>query len=111
MRSKKLHWFLWGTLCLLCSCIDARYDLKNKEVALDVQIEGNKIAFPVGNLRPIYLDSMLSAADQEMLKEIDGVYSIAHSGAISPISVKLDEISFKIDVIYAIKQKVGVYIF
>ena len=97
MRSKKLHWFLWGTLCLLCSCIDARYDLKNKEVALDVQIEGNKIAFPVGNLRPIYLDSMLSTADQEMLKEIDGVYSIAHSGAISPISVKLDEISFKID--------------
>ena len=97
MRSKRQHWCLWGTLCLLCSCIDGTYDLKNKEVSLDVGIEGNKIVLPLGNLKPILLDSMLSTDDQEMLKEIDGVYSIAHSGVISPIGVELDEISFKLD--------------
>lgn len=97
MRSKRQHWCLWGTLCLLCSCIDGTYDLKNKEVSLDVGIEGNKIVLPLGNLKPILLDSMLSTEDQEMLKEIDGVYSIAHSGVISPIGVELDEISFKLD--------------
>ena len=97
MRSKRQHWCLWGTLCLLCSCIDGTYDLKNKEVSLDVGIEGNKIVLPLGNLKPILLDSMLSTEDQEMLKEIDGVYSIAHSGMISPIGVELDEISFKLD--------------
>lgn len=96
MHGKKSHLFLLGTLCLLCSCIDGTYDLKNKEISLDVEIEGNKITFPLGNMRPILLDSMLSTEDQEMLKEINGVYSIAHNGVISPISVELGEIEFNL---------------
>jgi hypothetical protein len=31
-------------------------------------IEGNKIALPLGNLKPILLDSMLDIEGQEMLK-------------------------------------------
>lgn len=97
MSGKTSRLLVWGAACLLCSCIDNTYDLKNKEVLLDVNIEGNKIALPLGNLKPIYLDSMLNLEGQEMLKNINGVYSIAHKGYIEPIKVKLDEISFTLD--------------
>ena len=94
MNRKTHHLVLLGTICLLCSCIDNTYDLKNKEISLDMAIEGNKIAFPLGNLKPILLDSMLSIEDQELLKEIGGVYSIAYSGVVDPIGVDLGEIGF-----------------
>lgn len=94
MSRKTHHLVLLGTICLLCSCIDNTYDLKNKEISLDMAIEGNKIAFPLGNLKPILLDSMLSIEDQELLKEINGVYSIAYSGVVDPIGVDLGEIGF-----------------
>jgi hypothetical protein len=55
MYRKTHHLVLLGTICLLCSCIDNTYDLKNKEISLDMAIEGNKIALPLGNLKPILL--------------------------------------------------------
>lgn len=97
MYRKTHHLVLLGTICLLCSCIDNTYDLKNKEISLDMAIEGNKIALPLGNLKPILLDSMLDIEGQEMLKEINGVYSIVHSDSIGSIGVDLGDIAIALD--------------
>ena len=96
MQKEHGKMFLWGTLLLLCSCIDGTYDLSKKEIMTDMKIEGNKLALPIGSLLPMQLDSMLDMDGLEILKEIDGVYSIAHSGKVDPISINIDEIGLSI---------------
>ena len=67
--------FLLGTLFIFCSCVDDTYDLANKEISTDVEIKDNKLALPLGTLRPIFLESFLS--DIDILDTIDnGVYCI-----------------------------------
>ena len=91
--------FLWGTLLLLCSCIDGTYDLSKKEIMTDMKIEGNKLALPIGNLRSMQLNSMLDTEGLEILKEIDGVYSLAMSDTVGPFSIEIPPISLPIPAI------------
>ena len=75
MYRKALGMFLLGTLFIFCSCVDDTYDLANKEISTDVEIKDNKLALPLGTLRPIFLESFLS--DIDILDTIDnGVYCI-----------------------------------
>lgn len=84
MCKKALITLLSGVLFLLTSCIDHNYDLANKEIATDVKIEGNTIALPVGDLKPIVLDSLIDVDAIEILdKNANGVYSISMDSTIS----------------------------
>jgi hypothetical protein len=74
MNKKALGMFLLGTSLLFCSCVDDTYDLK-KEIDTDVEIKGNKLAFPLGTLRPFMLDSLVCDMDIVETME-DGVYCI-----------------------------------
>ena len=60
--------FLAGTLFLFSSCVDDTYDLANKEIAMDMQMKGNKLALPLGSLRPFMLDSLLDLESIGMIK-------------------------------------------
>ena len=70
--------FLLGTLFIFCSCVDDTYDLANKEISTDVEIKDNKLALPLGTLRPIFLESLLSDIEHLNTTE-DGVYCISRS--------------------------------
>ncbi len=74
MYKKTLGMFLMGTLFFFCSCVDDSYDL-NQEISTDVEIKGNKLAMPLGSLRPILLDSIMGGIDIIDTTE-DGVYCI-----------------------------------
>lgn len=92
-KLKKL--FLQGTTLLLASCVDNTYDFANKELVADVKIEGNKLALPLGSLRAIMLDSLLSVEDIDVLEKMDGVYSIGISDSV-PFDVDIDPIKLSI---------------
>ena len=68
MCKKALGMFLAGTLFLFGSCVDETYDLANKEIAMDMQMKGNKLALPLGSLRPFVLDSLLDLESISMIK-------------------------------------------
>ena len=95
MYRKLFRMFLMGTFVLLASCVDDTYDLANKELVTDVKIEGNKLALPLGNLRAIMLDSLLSVEDIDILEQTDGVYSINISDSV-PFDVEIDPITLSI---------------
>ena len=78
MCKKGLIVLLSAMLCLATSCVDKNYDLANKEITTDVKLEGNTIALPVGNLKPVVLDDLIDVDEIEMLeKNADGIYSIS----------------------------------
>ncbi len=89
---------LFGALFFFCSCIDYNYDLANKEIATDVKIEGNKIALPVGSLKPVVLDSLVNIDEIELLEKTNGVYSINMKDSIS-VEESIDSIKLNIDTI------------
>lgn len=120
MCKKSLGMLLMGAMAFFCSCVDDTYDLANKELAMDMKIEGNRLALPLGSLRPIVLDSILDVTsipvletdsvtrayslslndslvtrvgkeDLDVLKEVSNL-----SSQIDPISIPLDEISFSL---------------
>lgn len=72
MCKKALGMFLAGTLFLFSSCVDDTYDLANKEIAMDMQMKGNKLALPLGSLRPFMLDSLLDLESIGMIKADSG---------------------------------------
>lgn len=119
MLGRKIGALLIGALFGFCSCVDDTYDLSKKELSLDMKIEGNRIALPLGSLRPIVLDSILDLSSVPML-EVDAVsrrYSLSFSDSvvtrvaqkdldvlkevsklssdIDPVCISLDEIRFK----------------
>ena len=105
MCKKVLTVLLLGALFLISSCVDKRYDLVNKEIATDVKIEGNTIALPIGDLKPIVLDDLIDLDSIEILdKNENGVYSIRMDSTISikqgvdPIKLNIDPIQHKADV-------------
>lgn len=95
MCKKVLGLFLMGTLFFFCSCVDDTYDLK-KEITKDVEIKGNKLALPLGSLRAIMLDSLLSVDSLDILNKKDGVYSISMADTIAPYEFEMPEINFAI---------------
>lgn len=94
----KIFRFLFlGVLSVLCSCVNNNYDL-NKEISKDVKVEGNKITLPFGSLKAVTLDSLIDVDDIDVLeKNKDGVYSIAKSDSISPITETVDPIELTIE--------------
>lgn len=98
MCKKTLTMLMSGVLLFVCSCIDYNYDLANKEIATDVKLEGNSIALPVGNLKPIQLDSLIDVEEIEILdKNPDGVYSISMQDDIDDVEVDIDPITLAVD--------------
>ncbi len=118
MWGRKIGALLMGALFVFCSCVDDTYDLSKKELSLDMKIEGNRIALPLGSLRPIVLDSILDISSVPML-EVDAAsrrYSLSFSDSvvtrvaqkdldvlkevsklssdIDPVRISLDEIRF-----------------
>lgn len=119
MWGRKIGALLTGALFAFCSCVDDTYDLSKKELSLDMKIEGNRIALPLGSLRPVVLDSILDVSSISVL-EVDSVsrrYSLSFSDSvvtrvaqkdlnvlkemsklssdIDPIHISLDEIRIK----------------
>ena len=93
---KKAKFLLWGGMALCCGCVDNTYDL-NKDIVMDVTIAGNKITLPVGNVKPIVLDSLIDVDDIDMLEKMNGVYSLSKSDVIDPIDIEIDPIKINID--------------
>lgn len=86
-----------GAIALLCSCVDNNYDVVNKEISTDVKLEGNRIALPFGNLKPVVLDSLVNVDSIDILKKgDDGVYSISMDSSIS-INENVESITLNID--------------
>ena len=96
MLNKKSKWLLWGSMVLCCGCVDNAYDL-NKDIVMDVTIAGNKITLPVGNVKPIVLDSLINVDDIDLLEKMNGVYSLKKSDVIDPIDIEIDPIKINID--------------
>lgn len=97
MNKKLFGCVLLGTLFVFGSCMDDTYDL-NKGIDTDVKIQGNKLALPLGSLRAMILDSLLSVEEDGILVEMEnGVYGISIKEDIDPITVDIDEIGFSID--------------
>lgn len=103
MCKKTLFALLFVIISFCTSCVDNNYDLLNKEIATDVKIEKNKVALPVGSLKPVLLDSLIDVSEIEMLeKGADGVYSITLDSTISvkesikPITLNIDSIDYSI---------------
>lgn len=95
MWGRKIGALLIGALFVFCSCVDDTYDLSKKDLSLDMKIEGNRIALPLGSLRPIVLDSLLSVENIDILEQTDGVYSINISDSV-PFDVEIDPITLSI---------------
>ncbi len=96
MCKKSLGVLLMGAMAFFCSCVDDTYDLANKELAMDVKIEGNRLALPLGSLRAIMLDSLISVEELDMVDKMDGVFSINIADTIAPYEYPLPEIKFAI---------------
>lgn len=92
MLKRMCRLFLMGTTVLLASCIDDTYDLANKELVTDVKIEGNRIALPIGSLRPIILDSLLDLSTIPMLEADSATkaYSLSLSDSMVTSVAKKD---------------------
>lgn len=78
MNKKALGMFLIGASFLFYSCVDDTYDLANKEVHTDIEIKGNKLALPLGSLRPFMLDSLIRGLNF-VETDAEGVYCIKMS--------------------------------
>lgn len=105
MSKKTLTVILLGMSLMVVSCVDKTYDLANKQIATDVKLEDNKIALPVGSLKPIVLEDLIDVEKIEMLeKTTDGVYNISMSDKISieesiePIKLNIDPIEHNVNI-------------
>ena len=97
MYKKTLGMSLMGAMFLVCSCVDATYDIKNKELSTDVEFKNNKLTLPLGNLKAFVLDSLLDIEDIELLdKDENGVYGISMSETIDPIELQINPIKLPI---------------
>ena len=94
MCKKTFGMLLLGATSLFCSCVDDTYDLANKELSMDVKIVGNKLALPLGSLRTVFLDSLISLEKLDILDKRDGVYSISMADTIDPYEYEMSEIKF-----------------
>lgn len=95
MCKRNLIVLLVGAMSLLLSCVDNNYDL-NKNIATDVKIEKNKVALPVGGLKPVVLDSLIDVSGIELLeKGADGVYGIVLDDTIS-VEESIEQITLEI---------------
>lgn len=105
MSKKTLTFILLGMSLLLASCVDKTYDLAKKDISTDVKLEDNKIALPVGSLKPIVLGDLIDVEKIEMLEQgTGGVYSISMNDEISveesvePVELEIEQISHTVEI-------------
>ena len=102
MHKKTLGLFLTGVLFSFCSCVDATYDLANKEIATDVEFKDNKLSMPLGSLQAFMIDSLINGIELIGTNK-DGVYCIEDSNEqhmekfIHPIEFKIGSRSFSVE--------------
>lgn len=97
MCKKTLFTLLLMVISFCTSCVDNNYDLLNKEITTDVKIEDNTVAFPVGSLKAVLLDSLIDVNEIELLgKDAEGVYSIKMDSTFS-VEESIDPITFNIE--------------
>jgi len=90
---RKNNWYL--ALCVvsaascLCSCITTSNELDlDKKISLDMQIgnEGEGPTIPLGNLKKIYIDSLIKTGDASSLVTLgNGMYGFSMNGEIENI--------------------------
>lgn len=90
---RKNNWYL--ALCVvsaascLCSCITTSNELDlDKKISLDMQIgnEGEGPTIPLGNLKKIYIDSLIKTGDASSLVTLgNGMYGFSMNGEIDNI--------------------------
>lgn len=90
---RKNNWYL--ALCFvsavscLCSCITTSNELDlDKKISLDMQIgnEGEGPTVPLGNLKKIYIDSLIKTGDASSLATLgNGMYGFSMNGEIEKI--------------------------
>lgn len=88
-------------LSLISSCVSKTDELDlNKDINLDMHIAGDGISIPFGDLKKIYLDSLIDIDDNDpeaIIQKIDSTrYGIKTNGSIDKTVIDLDEISFEI---------------
>ena len=102
MRKKTLGLFLAGAALSLCSCVDATYDLANKDITTDVEFNNNKLSLPVGSLRAFMIDSLVNGVGL-ISTDDNGVYCIRSSKElyvekyIHPMDFKLGSKSISVE--------------
>lgn len=92
-----------GALMAFGSCMDDTYDMANKEVVTDVAIEGNRVALPLGDLKPIMLDSLIRAEENAAIRNVDGVYCVGMEGAIESMQYEIGSFKLSMEPSYSTK--------
>ena len=100
---KKMGISLLGIVLGFCSCIDDTYDLTNKEIITDAAFENNKLSLPIGDLKPIMLESLIQAEENAAIKTIDGVYCMGMDGALEPMEYEIGSFRLKVEPSYSTK--------
>lgn len=89
-------------LSLVSSCVSQTDELDlDKDIKLDMHIAGNGISIPFGDLKKIYLDSLIDIDDEDpdaLIKKIDGAqYGISMNDDIKKTTINIDPITLSID--------------
>ncbi len=97
MYRKKTKLFLVALASTsLCACIDYTYDLANKEITTNIEMEDNELTLPLGSLEPFMLDSLINMEETSIIKLIDDVYSVCFSDDILSLSKDIEPIKLAI---------------
>lgn len=88
-------------LSLVSSCVSQTDELDlDKDINLDMRIAGNGISIPFGDLKKIYLDSLIDIDDEDpdaLIKKIDGAqYGISMNDDIEKTTINIDAITLSI---------------
>ena len=97
MYRKKTRLFLVALAATsLCACIDYTYDLANKEITTNIEMEDNELTLPLGSLEPFMLDSLINMEETSIIKLIDDVYSVCFNDDILSLSKDIEPIKLAI---------------
>jgi len=84
---------------VVASCTNTEDIDLDKDVSLDVQIAPDGLSVPLGDLAPIYLDSILDINDDPdavLCKLEGGVFGLKVSGNANDVNLQLDDISLSV---------------
>lgn len=92
----KFQLILLLSLTLTNSCVDNSYDLSNG-VNTDITLGGDSLTFPIAKTSKIYLDSMLSKTNLDLLKKLsDGTYSLHLNDSLAVPLTGINPVSFEL---------------
>lgn len=88
----KIAWMSGACLCLIASaCVDDNYDLSDVDTTVKVPV--NNLTVPV-NIEPVKLKNLFNLDNEEddIIKEINGVYAVSKEGEFNSDEIKVDPI-------------------